>query len=377
MSAAVHVPSVSIVLPTFNRRSTLPRAIKSVLAQTWTDWELIVVDDGSTDGSADLVEAIADPRVRLARQSNRGAAAARNHGLSLCRGRWITFLDSDDEWLPNFLALCCGFLERHPDQLWVATESLEVRANGRVLRQDLQSLSGHYVDLARRIGSSALALPAGTDDDYLRVYKERHPIGGWAEPLLDRSVAPSESAHWYHGPIGELYRWGYFHALWCIVVRREALEGLSPFPEHRRSCNDLQFLIELALRHPSNLLSVPAVRKHEIQRKGGQPAQLTTGRAYVEFTRNYAQVIEQCFVNRLPHDEEVRRLYAFRRLEAGRAALSFGLRDEALNHFRAAAPWLTFRSVPLLKWMARWSPTDRVAALLMSAYQFAESRWAH
>lgn len=98
-------PRISVVLPTYNRAATLPRAIGSVLAQTFAELELIVVDDGSTDGSAGLVAGIADPRVHLLRPgNNRGAAAARNAGIAAARADWIAFQDSDDEWLPEKLA---------------------------------------------------------------------------------------------------------------------------------------------------------------------------------------------------------------------------------------------------------------------------------
>ena len=95
---------VSVVIPTFNRARTLERAIRSVLIQTYSDLELIVVDDGSTDGTAALMAGIVDPRViyhPLAQ--NQGASAARNAGMKLARGEFIAFQDSDDEWLADKL----------------------------------------------------------------------------------------------------------------------------------------------------------------------------------------------------------------------------------------------------------------------------------
>jgi glycosyltransferase involved in cell wall biosynthesis len=93
-------------MPTFNRRHMIGRALHSVLKQTWPEIEIIVVDDGSTDGTAELVRGeFADPRVRvLALDTNSGAAAARNRGLDVARGRYCAFLDSDDHWLPTKLA---------------------------------------------------------------------------------------------------------------------------------------------------------------------------------------------------------------------------------------------------------------------------------
>ncbi|HET6512878.1 MAG TPA: glycosyltransferase family A protein [Candidatus Kapabacteria bacterium] len=96
----------SIVLPTFNRAHIVPRAIESVLGQTCTDWELIIVDDGSTDDTRTLVSPyLADERITYSPDTNQGAARARNRGIALSRGAFITFLDSDDEYLPDHLEL--------------------------------------------------------------------------------------------------------------------------------------------------------------------------------------------------------------------------------------------------------------------------------
>jgi glycosyltransferase involved in cell wall biosynthesis len=98
-------PEVSVVIPAYNRRQLLKRALRSVLAQSCGDWEAIVVDDGSTDGTGCAAAAFSDARIRLLRHpSSRGPAAARNTGIAASRGRIIAFLDSDDEWLPEKLA---------------------------------------------------------------------------------------------------------------------------------------------------------------------------------------------------------------------------------------------------------------------------------
>lgn len=94
-------PTVSVVIPTYNRADLIGRAIRSVLAQTWTDWELVVVDDCSQDATADVVRSFADPRIRLIRhERNRGESGGRNTGIAEARGPYVAFLDSDDEWLP-------------------------------------------------------------------------------------------------------------------------------------------------------------------------------------------------------------------------------------------------------------------------------------
>jgi len=97
-------PMVSVVLPTYNRAHTLGRAIKSVLGQTFRDFELIVVDDGSTDNTKAAVSVFDDPRICYIRHDfNRGANAARNTGVKLSRGEYVALQDSDDEWLPEKL----------------------------------------------------------------------------------------------------------------------------------------------------------------------------------------------------------------------------------------------------------------------------------
>ncbi len=101
MSAA---PKVSVIIPTFNRAHILGRAITSVLGQTDTDLELIVVDDGSSDDTAALIRKFPDPRLRYVQQPrNLGVSAARNRGIAEARGEWLAFLDSDDLWLPQKL----------------------------------------------------------------------------------------------------------------------------------------------------------------------------------------------------------------------------------------------------------------------------------
>jgi glycosyltransferase involved in cell wall biosynthesis len=110
------MPIFSIIIPTHNRRHLVPRAITSVLQQSLADIELIVVDDGSTDDTREVVEGIDDARLIYVSQRNAGAAAARNHGARLATGSYLTFLDSDDEALPDWLgSLHRGFEEHNAD----------------------------------------------------------------------------------------------------------------------------------------------------------------------------------------------------------------------------------------------------------------------
>jgi len=106
---------VSVVIPTYNRGDVLMNAVASVLAQTRPPAEVIVVDDGSRDDTADRMAALTDPRVRYLRQDNAGVSAARNTGVRAACGDVVAFLDSDDVWKPDKLAHDLDVLERHPE----------------------------------------------------------------------------------------------------------------------------------------------------------------------------------------------------------------------------------------------------------------------
>lgn len=110
-------PLFSIILPTYNRWRLTVKAIQSVRSQTFADWELLIIDDGSHDGTYDFVttETEADTRVRYHYATNRGLAMARNIGLMMGRGTYFTFLDSDDEYLPEHLSLRAEHLRAHPE----------------------------------------------------------------------------------------------------------------------------------------------------------------------------------------------------------------------------------------------------------------------
>jgi glycosyltransferase involved in cell wall biosynthesis len=97
-------PIFSVVIPVYNRAQELAGALRSVLAQTERDFEVIVVDDGSTDSPQCVIDTLGDPRIAYLRQENRGGGAARNAGIDCARGRFIAFLDSDDRFLPHHLA---------------------------------------------------------------------------------------------------------------------------------------------------------------------------------------------------------------------------------------------------------------------------------
>lgn len=108
--AGAMTPEFSVIVPVYNRAHVLGRTLKSVLAQTFQDFEIVVVDDGSSDDPKAVVQEFADPRIRFVRQENRGGGAARNTGIDAARGRLVAFLDSDDEFLPHHLERMRGLL---------------------------------------------------------------------------------------------------------------------------------------------------------------------------------------------------------------------------------------------------------------------------
>jgi glycosyltransferase involved in cell wall biosynthesis len=127
-----NLPRTSVIIPSFNYSEYLPAAIDSVLGQTDGDFELLVVDDGSTDGSRAVVQACSDPRVRLLVQPHRGRGAARNTGLRAARGGYVAFLDADDIWTPDKLALQCAVLDGRPEIGLVYSRYGVITAAGRV-----------------------------------------------------------------------------------------------------------------------------------------------------------------------------------------------------------------------------------------------------
>ena len=108
-------PLFSVIIPVFNRADVLATALASVLAQTCQDFEIIVVDDGSSDDPAAIVTGFGDPRITCVRQDNRGAGAARNRGIDLAHGRYVAFLDSDDRFLQHHLGAMARLLDGKPD----------------------------------------------------------------------------------------------------------------------------------------------------------------------------------------------------------------------------------------------------------------------
>ncbi len=125
------MPLVSVIIPTYNRDWIVAEAIDSVLAQDFSDYELIVVDDGSNDGTPKILAAYGD-RITVLRQPNRGVSAARNRGIAAAAGHLMAFLDSDDLWLPQKLSTQVNFFAEHPEAVICQTEERWIRNGVRV-----------------------------------------------------------------------------------------------------------------------------------------------------------------------------------------------------------------------------------------------------
>jgi glycosyltransferase involved in cell wall biosynthesis len=135
--------TVSVIIPTFNRWETLPRALTSVHNQTRAPDQVIVVDDGSTDDTADRIAADW-PNVICLRQENRGVSAARNTGIRAATGQWLAFLDSDDEWLPDKLQKQLAALAEQPLRI-CHTDEIWIRNGQRVKQPEKYRKSGGFI----------------------------------------------------------------------------------------------------------------------------------------------------------------------------------------------------------------------------------------
>ncbi|MFC1632006.1 glycosyltransferase family 2 protein [Candidatus Omnitrophota bacterium] len=212
------MPKISVIIPTYNRKKYLPDALDSVLKQTYQDFEIIIVDDGSLDNTKAVIEASINrypKKIRYHYQQNRGAAAARNVGIQKAVGKYISFLDSDDLWIKDKLQKSIAFLENYKFD-WVCTASFivgEKETNGKYETRHIQSAyldaSGKRITLLKNglffFSSVPLYLPSvlaknicfkkigffdekfkiGEDFDMFFRMEEGKLIGGYLdEPLL-------------------------------------------------------------------------------------------------------------------------------------------------------------------------------------------------
>jgi len=163
-----NIGNISVVIPTYNRRETIGRSIDSVLNQTLFPSEIIVVDDGSTDGTCDYIQSNF-PSIKLLHQPNKGVSAARNKGIRYADTNWIALLDSDDEWFPQKLEKQVMTLSQSPDIKFCHTEEIWIRNGVRVNQMKKhQKYGGHIfykcLDMCRISPSSVLFHQSILDD---------------------------------------------------------------------------------------------------------------------------------------------------------------------------------------------------------------------
>ena len=192
---------ISIVIPLYNKATSIATALNCVLAQTYQDFEVVIVDDGSTDDGAVVVEQYADSRIRLIRQENAGVSAARNRGIAEAEGEYVAFLDADDEWMPEYLAVQHCLTQRYPQ--------CDVFATNYIFR----GFTGNKVSTILR------KLPSKAQDfvmtNYFAVAYSSHP------PLWTSAV----------------------------MVRRSVIDGVGGFPVGVKSGEDLLTWARLAIKY--------------------------------------------------------------------------------------------------------------------------------
>lgn len=206
-------PTVSVIIPTYNRRAWLQKALLSVLSQTYDDFEIVVIDDGSTDETSDLFEN-APPKVRYFYQENQGVASARNLGIHHSRGTWLAFLDSDDCWLPQKLKVQMKFHRNHEDFKISQTEEIWIR-------------NGVEVNPMK---------------------KHKKPSGWIFEPSLSLCLVSPSS----------------------VLVSREVFNQVGFFDETFPVCEDYELWLRVSLFFPIGLVEKALVLKH-----GGHSDQLS------------------------------------------------------------------------------------------------------
>lgn len=164
-------PAVSVIMPTWNRAPVIGAAIRSVQAQYFSDWELIVVDDGSTDDTANVMAPlVADPRIRYIKLPHSGQCAARNHGQGVAKGSLIAYLDSDNLWYPGFLAFAVAAFSSQPT-VDCAYGAMITEAHGqRILFEPFDRdrlIAGNYIGMSTFIHRRTLIDRFGGFDEEL------------------------------------------------------------------------------------------------------------------------------------------------------------------------------------------------------------------
>ena len=245
------MPCVSVIVPLYNKSAFVRRTVESILAQTVTDLEVVVVDDGSTDDGGAIVSGIDDSRIRLVHQENHGPGAARNKGLSLATGDYVAFLDADDEWLPSFLAVTLQHLKQQPDCALCLTGQYrgENRADWGQTLTALGLSSGLWrlsPELPRDehkpnldvLHSGAIVCDRNVINRFGGFYdKDRCTYGEdiylWLQVVLNYSIYRDlRPLMWYHTEASDLAVWNQVRPPWPMLLDPEPIRRSCP-PAYR------------------------------------------------------------------------------------------------------------------------------------------------
>ncbi len=260
---------VSVIVPTFNRAYCLARTLDSALAQTHADLEILVVDDGSTDGTPALIHSryADEPRVIYIHQENRGVAAARNHGIGLSRGDFVALLDSDDIWQPWKIELQLSCLMQFPELGMVWTDMEAIDPSGQVFNHA-------YI---RKMYSAYAVFPEGKL---------------FSESVALRTVQPSMTsivgdAQLRMGMIFSQMIMGNLVHTSTVLIRRERLAMVKGFNETlSHSGEDYDFHLRTCRFGPVGFVDLPA-----IQYQRGMPDRLTRDEYRIHTANNFLRTI--------------------------------------------------------------------------------------
>jgi glycosyltransferase involved in cell wall biosynthesis len=273
-TSSTRTPKTSVIITSFNYAQYLPRAIASVLAQTDEDFELVIVDDSSTDDSAALAQACPDPRVRVIVQPHSGLGTARDTGMRAARGRYVAFLDADDIWVPDKLARQCHVLDHHPDIGLVYTRFGIIDGADRRLSRGFSYLS------AKPSGALLPYLLVGNVVGTPSTICFRRELVDTYEVHFDKTGTYIEDWYFYlqlapHCSFSYVARTLAYHRQHDSNMQSELLVDMT------RSFNTVHFGLELAQRHS-------AVGEHErryFERRAQAYINAMAGREYIKAGR--------------------------------------------------------------------------------------------
>lgn len=262
---------VSVIVPTYNRAYCLEKAVDSALAQSHGNVEVVLIDDGSTDGTQALVEHRygGDSRVRYFRQPNGGISRARNVGLARAQGAFIAFLDSDDEWEPWKLELQVACLRGHPELGMTWTDMVAIDPTGEVISKSyLRRMYSAY-----RWFPTPEALFRGSDR---------------LDSIAPRAAEICSDRRFYFGEIGdEMLTGNLVHTSTAVLTRARA-QAVGDFREDLRFAGeDYEYHLRTCQRGPVGYLDVASVRYQR-----GRPDQATVPANSIHTATNFLRVVE-------------------------------------------------------------------------------------